>query len=115
LPIDAPDYLSGPLNFTNPRSRKPYFNTSLFSQEPLVNWEVRAADFFTAPGINNWDIAIEKDTKITERARVQFRSEFFNAFNHAQFNMPSGNFNGNFGVVTSGLPRIVQFALKLLF
>ncbi len=73
--------------------------------------------FFHGPGINNWDIAIEKDTKITEGTSVEFRSEFFNAFNHAQFNQPDGNVNdSNFGMVSSaGAPRIMQFALKVLF
>ena len=116
LPIDTPNFTPGSLDFANPRSGKPYFNTSLFSQETLGQLGTSPRRFFHGPGINDWDIAIEKNTKITERASVQFRSEFFNAFNHAQFNTPSGNLDGNFGVVTSAaLPRIIQFALKVLF
>lgn len=118
LPIDTPDFTPGPLNFTNPRSGQPYFNTSLFTPEPLGQLGTAPRRFFHGPGINNWDIAIEKDTKITETVNLQFRSEFFNAFNHTQFGQPDGKINDgpSFGVVGSaGLPRIMQFALKLQF
>jgi hypothetical protein len=69
------------------------------------------------PGTNNWDLSIFKNREITERYRLQFRSEFFNAFNHTRWNMPGRDLGGsNFGVVTSaGDPRIIQFGLKLLF
>ena len=53
-----------------------------------------------------------------EGTRVDFRSEFFNLFNHAQFGQPGGDINSaTFGVVntTVGNPRVIQFALKLLF
>ncbi len=46
--------------------------------------------FFHGPGINQWDFALLKDTKITERFDLQFRAEFFNIFNHTQFLTPSG-------------------------
>jgi hypothetical protein len=48
---------------------------------------------------------------------LQFRTEFFNAFNHAQFGLPDGNVNdATFGLVsTADAPRILQFGLKLLF
>ena len=63
-------------------------------------------------------------TRIGERQSVQFRAEFFNAFNHAQFAMPStiGSTslrvdNPNFGLITatSVNPRIVQLALRYQF
>ena len=37
------------------------------------------------PGINNWDFSIQKDIKFTETKSLEFRGEFFNAFNHVQF------------------------------
>ena len=73
------------------------------------------------PGINNWDFSIQKDFKLTESKSLQFRSEFFNAFNHVQFLSPTfqdGTIGGDglFGQVTSDRgPRVVQFALKLYF
>src|SRR5262249_45207174 len=55
-----------------------------------------------------------KDTAVREGMRLQFRAEFFNLFNHAQFNNPGGNFNSSlFGYVTSARdPRIGQMSLK---
>jgi len=121
LPIDTPNYTPGPLNFGNPRTAKTYFNTSLFSLEPLGQLGDAPRRFFHGPGINNWDITLGKDTKLTERSSLQFRADFFNAFNHAQFSGPDGNINdsssfGEIGSVNSTDPsRIMQFALKLQF
>jgi len=117
LPIDTPNFSGGTLHFTNPRSLQPYFNTSLFTQEPLGHLGTASRRFFHGPGTNNWDITVEKDTAITERMNLQFRSEFFNAFNHAQFGLPDGNFNdSSFGLVQSAAaPRILQLAMKLVF
>ena len=71
------------------------------------------------PGQFNWDMAILKNTKITEWGTLQFRAEFFNIWNHAQFNPPGNNVNDptNFGVITSSsnTPRVIQFGLKFLF
>jgi hypothetical protein len=81
------------------------------------------------PGEFNWDISIIKTTPISEGKVLQFRTEFYNAFNHAQFGNPAGAFSvgsplelpnvaaSNFGIInTSSVnPRIIQFALKFLF
>jgi Carboxypeptidase regulatory-like domain/TonB dependent receptor len=69
-------------------------------------------------GMNDWDISLEKNTTITERTNLQFRAEFFNAWNHPQWGPPNGALiPGVFGQVTSLLvpPREIQFALKLIF
>lgn len=117
LPIDTPNYTPGPLNFTNPRSRQPYFNTSLFSKEAVGQLGDAPRFFFHGPGLNNWDINLQKITNITESMNVAFRAEFFNAFNHAQFGPPDGTItDGNFGLVTTANPpRIIQFGLKFQF
>lgn len=70
------------------------------------------------PGIVNFDFAVLKNTVLTERTTLQFRSEFFNLFNHSQFENPDGNISdtATFGtVVQARAPRLIQFALKLLF
>jgi hypothetical protein len=73
------------------------------------------------PGQFNWDMSMTKTTVvggIREGATLQFRSEFFNTFNHAQFNAPVTNVAaGNFGSITSTSvnPRLIQFALKYIF
>jgi hypothetical protein len=58
-----------------------------------------------------------KNFRVTERTSVQFRSEFFNLFNNVNFNQPQTSLNSaSVGRITSaGDPRILQFALKLMF
>jgi hypothetical protein len=85
-------------------------------------------DFLTAPGIVNLDYAVMKETPITEKARLQFRAEFFNLFNHANFGLPNASVfiqtangggapNPTFGKITTTTTtsRQIQFALKILF
>jgi outer membrane receptor protein involved in Fe transport len=70
------------------------------------------------PGQFNWEISINKNFTITERVHTQFRTDFFNAFNHPQFSNPATTVNtGSFGQITSTTvaPRIVQFSLRLVF
>lgn len=76
------------------------------------------------PAFNNTDLSVIKNTRIGESMRVQFRAEFFDLFNHANFGQP-GNVVGtpSFGRITntrfptgeSGSSRQVQFALKFMF
>jgi hypothetical protein len=68
--------------------------------------------------LNNWDISLVKNTSIGELARLQFRTEFINALNHAQYGNPNTTpTSSSFGRVTSTSqwPRTIQFGLKLLF
>jgi Carboxypeptidase regulatory-like domain/TonB-dependent Receptor Plug Domain len=70
------------------------------------------------PGQDNWDISIIKNTKITEGTSLQFRAEFYNVWNHPQFNPPvNDTADATFGQIQSSSvpPRIMQFALKFLF
>jgi len=70
------------------------------------------------PGQHNWDFSLMKTTKITEGLSFQFRTEFYNVWNHAQFNPPVNNVGAaTFGQIQSSSvpPRIMQFALKFLF
>jgi len=72
----------------------------------------------TGPGQHNWDIAIVKNTRVTEATSIQFRAEFFNVWNHTQFFNVQNNRNAAaFGTITqtSVPPRVVQFGLKFLF
>jgi len=78
------------------------------------------------PGLVNFDFSLFKDTKIKENLNLQFRAEFFNVFNHSNFNSPLANntlFNQDGSAVggagafdsTSTSNREIQFALKLIF
>jgi hypothetical protein len=117
--VDRPNYNGQPIQYSDPRSSNnhQYFSTAQFSDELLGVAGNSSRRFFHGPGLNNWDFAIHKNTAITERLRAEFRFELFNAFNHAQFFNPTGNFtSGNFGNVTQARdPRIGQFALKFVF
>jgi hypothetical protein len=109
-----------------------YFNASAFCATPVVG-AVNGAGGATGYGNTgptillgppqfNWDISLLKNTVVgglREEANLQFRAEFFNAFNHPQFNNPATNVASpsTFGVIssTSVGPRVVQFALKYAF
>ena len=69
------------------------------------------------PGQFNWDIALIKQTKLTEGQSLVFRTEFYNAFNHPQFANPNTAKGPNLGSITgtSVNPRLIQFALKYIF
>jgi hypothetical protein len=74
------------------------------------------------PGQFNWDMSLGKATKvggIREDATLEFRAEFYNAFNHSQYANPgvTANSTSTFGKITatSVAPRLIQFGLKYLF
>ncbi|PYV44313.1 MAG: hypothetical protein DMG06_07040 [Acidobacteria bacterium] len=117
--VDRPNYSGQPIQFFDPRSSDDhrYFSTEPFSEEALGVPGNASRRFFHGPGLNNWDFALQKTTRITERLSTEFRAELFNAFNHAQFTNPSGSVtSGNFGNVTGARdPRIGQFGLKFIF
>ena len=115
--LDTPNIV-GKVRTQDPRNEgHNYFFPDAFAPETYGSFGTANRRFFHGPGILNTDFALEKNTRITESMSIQFRAEFFNVFNHAQFNNPSGNFNSDtFGVVTSARdPRIGQFSLKFLF
>jgi len=118
VPVDVPNYNVGHiLADTNPRHGNFYFNTSLFSPEQLGQLGNSRRRFFHGPGLNNFDMALLKTTKITEDKELQLRFEAFNIFNHAQFKTPTGEINSSsFGFVTDARdPRIMQIGVKFLF
>jgi Carboxypeptidase regulatory-like domain len=124
--VDTPDQIA-PLHIMDPRktSNHLYFDTTAFQTSAVGLEGTARRRFFSGPGINNWNMAFHKDTPITERVNLQFRADFFNFFNHAQFATPLGlcggvancSTSGNFGQVTSTLllPRTGQLSLKLNF
>ena len=72
---------------------------------------------FHGPGYWNLDLSFIKRTRIGEKANVEFRAEFFNIFNNAQFLNPNGAISSaNFGLIsTTRDPRLIQFAAKINF
>ena len=115
---DEPNYTPGKLLLqTNPRKGGTYFNTSLFTLENIGQFGNARRRFFSGPGFNNWDMALAKTVPISGQKSLELRIEFFNVFNHAQFQTPSGLINSSsFGVVTNASdPRIGQVAAKFHF
>jgi hypothetical protein len=109
-----------------------WFNTSCFAAPPQWGFgsESRTDSTLRTPGINNFDFAVFKRTNIGERMGVEFRTEFFNLFNHPYFSPPGTGFNGiatgtgnnGFGQITSTVfggvasaERLIQFALIFRF
>ncbi len=115
--VDVPNHISGNLHFANPRTGLPYFNTSLFTPEQLGQFGNANRRFFHGPGLNDFDMALLKDFHLTESKTLEFRAEWFNIFNHAQFMTPNGDINtGTFGLVTGAYPPLIgQLALKFEF
>ncbi len=111
---------------TNPEL---YFNTSCFAAPPEWGFgtEARVDSSLRGPGIANFDFAVFKRTMVTERVGIEFRTEFFNIFNHPYFAPPATGYDGTptangFGQVTSTVgagvaspERLIQFALKVVF
>ena len=93
--IDLPNYTSGNLQINhNPRNGHPYFNRSLFTSNALGTQGNTKRRFFYGPGINNFDIALHKNTRLTEAKSLEFRFETFNMLNHAQF-YPNDSVDGH--------------------
>src|SRR3984893_4308940 len=86
--IDLPNYNPslGALNVKHdPRNNPLAFNTGLFSPNPLGTFGTSSRRFFYGPGIDNYDVALRKLTRLAESISMEFRFETFNTFNHAQF------------------------------
>jgi len=98
-----------------------WFNTGCFSQPAAFTFgsEARVDPTLRSAGVANWDFSAYKNFPISEdRARIQFRAEFFNIFNRVQFAPPNTQFGTRqFGVVSTqaNQPRLLQLALRFLF
>jgi len=112
-----------------------YFNPNAFSAPAYGTVGNAARDSLTGPGFADWDLSLLKSTQLTERVRVQFRSEFFNILNHTNLQLPNevvysagptqgtaanqttAAAFGSPGVIsaTANTSRQIQLGLKLLF
>jgi len=93
-------------------------NDQVVANPALATYGTLQRNSLRGPGYVNFDLALSKTTAlIGERLKVEFRAEFFNILNHANFTSPVTNINsGQFGQVTSTQPpRIIQLALRFTF
>ena len=120
-PFINPDFTGNPIT-GNPSQ---WFNPAAFLQPPPNSgfYGNLGRDTLTGPALETWDFSAIKDTRIHERATLQFRAEIFNLLNHTNFNTPNlivftpSGVSGTAGAInsTSTTARQVQFALKLLW
>jgi hypothetical protein len=94
-----------------------FFKTECFQRQSPIRFGTAGRSTVIGPVINNFDLAVMKNTNIGEKVNTQFRAEFFNAFNHPQWNPPNRFIDqAGFGVISSARDsRIIQFGLKLIF
>jgi hypothetical protein len=118
---DRADYLGGPAQLSYDRSHAEmigmWFDTSQFAVNAPGTFGNSGRNILRGPRFFNTDIALIKDTRITEGTSIQLRAEAFNVFNNVNFNGPTTNrSSGQFGRITSAQdPRILQLALKFVF
>ena len=96
-----------------------WFTKSAFAVPAPGTFGSLPRNYLRGPGRDNWNLSLFKSFVFSEDrgSKLEFRAEFFNAFNHTEFNNVSTTFSsGNFGAVTSAHdPREIQLGLKLYF
>jgi hypothetical protein len=115
-----PDRTGDP-NSSAPHTVSQWFNTSAFA--PVPSGQIRPGNSprgaVRGPGAQRWDLSLFKNIRIAESAKLQFRAEAINVFNHTNFNAVATSFaagSATFGHVTSARdPRVMQLALKFSF
>ena len=111
----------GNAELSNPTVQR-WFNTDAFAAPAQFTYGNSGRHNLRADGITNFDLSVFRDFPLPGREgmKMQFRAEAFNAFNHADFNIPVSNLsNINFGRVLSTSPahteRQFQLSLKFIF
>ncbi|HXA51641.1 MAG TPA: carboxypeptidase regulatory-like domain-containing protein [Candidatus Acidoferrum sp.] len=123
---DRPNVVGNANN--GPKNPNAWFNTAAFVAAPAGTFGNAGRNTVIGPRTNSADVSVVKNTRLNERVNLQFRSEFFNVFNHPNFALPNVTFNSSaFGSIAStpdvaaanplgdGGPRLVQLALKVVF
>lgn len=115
---ERPDCI-GPIHYQLKDFTQPYVLPGAFANPAPGTFGNCPRNPIVAPGLNAWDISIQRTFHLGERVSFDFRTSFFNAFNHPNFAEPSpdlsttitataddGSFDSHFGV---GGPRNIQF------
>jgi hypothetical protein len=122
-----PNMIADPNLPSDQRTPDQWFNTSAFVAQPFGSLGTAGRNVVEGPGTNLVDLSLLKNIPLNDRHKLQFRTEFFNAFNHVNFDVPERICTpsttspacagiGTFGTITAARdPRILQFALKYLF
>lgn len=117
--VGTPQVTGNPLGnwFVNPNGP-----TGVFQNPDPGTLGILGRNAFVGPGFEDVDLALIKNTKVTERLNAQFRADAFDLLNHPNYGQPSGTV-GSVGTIgstrfptgDSGSSRQLQFALKLQF
>lgn len=111
--------LKDPVLPASERTLDRWFDTTAFIPAPTysIGNDSRTQPQLRIPGLKTFDINMSRTQVIRERVTIQFRAEWFNAFNTPQFGAPNGNVTAlNFGQITgAGNSRVVQLGLRLAF
>jgi hypothetical protein len=119
-----PDLVSGVSIYPAEKTLDQWLNRGAFAVPAKGKWGNLGRNIAVGPGVNQWDIALQKTMKVSEDHRVAFRAEFFNIFNRAHYGNPGTNISSSsFGRITgpmnreigTGTARQIQFMLRYIF
>ena len=114
--LQRPTIVGDPTLPADQRTPTRFFNTAAFATTPQFVIGTASRNPVRGPAYRDLDIALVKNTKISERTNLEFRGEIFNFTNTPAFAQPNGSFgSAAFGSITSTVtdPRVVQFGLRL--
>jgi hypothetical protein len=99
------------------RTIQRWFDTGAFVAPPLYTYGNAESLSLIMPALINFDFGLKKAFTLREGVRIEYRAEFFNAFNHTNFGRPGVALGApDFGVIsTAGPARILQMGLKIVF
>jgi hypothetical protein len=110
---------TSPKQYAGSNSPGYFLNVNAFTAPPTGAFGSCRPRAFHGPGLNEADLSLFKSFPLGEGRRFEFRTEFFNAFNHPSFSNPAASISapGAFGKVTATTtnPREIQFAGKIFF
>ena len=111
-----PDYVTGQA-LSGPKTVAEWFNTNAYTAPPFGFYGNAGVNTVTGPGLDVWNMGFFKNFGIRENMMIQFRGEFFNIWNRANFNSVDSTVgSGGYGQVNGAwAPRTLQLALKFVF
>jgi hypothetical protein len=123
--LDRADTVGNPAlagNRSTSQKLQQWFNTQAFAMNALGTFGDSQRNLLLGPGLANFDVSLIRSFPIrkgpsAESQAIQFRAEFFNAFNHPNFGLPNSSVaSSSFGRITTVAdPRIMQLALKFQY
>jgi hypothetical protein len=104
-----PNVVSGVNIYPTVQSVNLWLNPSAFAEPAAGTFGNAGRGIFFGPKLANVDFSVIKNTKITERLRMQIRGEFFNVLNHPNFAEPNETVGASFGEIFNTLGRTIGF------